>query len=323
MIYGLSIAAALCLGFGFVLQQHAAQSAPPADFLRFRLLLDLLHQPIWLGGIAMMVVGQLLSGTALAKADVSLVEPILTANLLFALIFARLLYRQAMGLGEWLGALLLTGGVAAFIVGGRPSGGNPDGDSLPRWALAMGLAALTEVCVIAARRHQGAPRAMLLATGAGLLFGIQDGLTRRTTKAFHNGIAEAFLHWSPYVLVLIGIVGILLAQSAFEAGPLQASLPALTASEPLSGIAVGVVVFQEHLHVTPLALALEAFGLTTMVIGVLLVGTSGTFHGMEFRRALAREHAAHQAVDSARHGRAGRHGRHHHHGHSTHLRADQ
>lgn len=319
VIYGLSLAAALCLGFGFVLQQHAAQAAPASDFLRFRLLLDLLHQPVWLGGIAMMIVGQLLSGTALANADVSLVEPILTANLLFALVFARLLYRQPLDTNEWLGALLLSGGVAAFIVGGRPSGGHPDGDSLPRWALAMGLVACTEVCVIAARHQQGAPRSMLLATGAGLLFGIQDGLTRRTTKAFHNGIADVFLHWPPYILVLIGVVGILLAQSAFEAGPLQASLPALTASEPLSGIAVGVVVFQEHLRVTPLALGLEAFGLTAMVIGVLLVGTSGTFNGMEFRRTLARERAALLAHEHAHH-----HGTaHHRKRHSTHMQTDR
>ena len=302
MIYAVCLAAALCLGFGFVLQQHAAQAAPAADFLRFRLLLDLLHQPVWIAGIATMVVGQLLSGFALSRADVSLVEPILTANLLFALVIAHLMYRQGLGFNGWAGALLLSGGVAAFIIGGRPSGGNPDGDSLPRWLLAVGLLVLTEICVVSARHHVGAPRSMLLATGAGLLFGIQDGLTRRTTKAFHDGIGPAFLHWAPYALIAIGIVGVLLAQSAFEAGPLQASLPALTASEPLSGIAVGVVVFREQLHVDPGALSLEVCGLAAMLAGVLLVGTSGTFHGMEFRRAMARARIAH-ARDAAAKGR--------------------
>lgn len=302
MIYVVGLAAALCLGFGFVLQQHAAQSAPPADFLRFRLLIDLLHKPVWIGGIATMVAGQLLSGFALSKADVSLVEPILTANLLFALVIAHFMYRQGLGFNEWAGALLLSGGVAAFIIGGRPSGGNPDGDSLPRWLLAIGVLILAEVCVVAARRQEGAPRSMLLATGAGLLFGIQDGLTRRTTKAFQDGFGAAFLHWAPYALIAIGIVGLLLAQSAFEAGPLQASLPALTASEPLSGIAVGVVVFREQLRVDAGALSLEVCGLAAMVAGVLLVGTSGTFHGMEFRRTMAQTRIAH-AREAATKGR--------------------
>jgi drug/metabolite transporter (DMT)-like permease len=287
VIYLVAIIAALCLGLGFVLQQHAAHRAPPSDFLRFRLLIDLLHKPIWIAGIVAMVIGQLLSASALATADISLVEPLLTANLLFALMFARLIYHQPLGLREWAGALLLSGGVAAFLVGGRPSGGNPDGDSLLRWVLAMGIGLLAWVCVVAARRHSGPPRAMLLATGAGLLFGIQDGLTRRTTQAYHGNLAAVFAQWTPYVLVANGIVGLLLAQSAFEAGSLQASLPALTASEPLAGIAVGIVVFQENLHVDPGALGLEVCGLVAMLIGVLLVGTGGTFGSMEVRRALA------------------------------------
>jgi drug/metabolite transporter (DMT)-like permease len=291
VIYPIALAAAVCLGLGFVLQQHAAQSAPPSDFMRFRLLIDLLHKPIWIAGVGAMVIGQLLSGAAFANADVSLVEPMLTANLLFALIIAHLLYRESLGFNEWAGALLLSAGVAMFIVGSRPSGGNPDGDSLPRWVLALGLVGLTEVCVIAARRHTGVVRSMLLATGAGLLFGIQDGLTRRVTKAFNGSVPDLFLHWSPYALVAIGVVSLLLAQSAFEAGPLRASLPALTAAEPLSGIAVGIVVFQEHLRVDPAALALEVCGLVAMVAGVLLVGTSGTFDKMELRRAVLQARA--------------------------------
>jgi drug/metabolite transporter (DMT)-like permease len=292
VIYAVGLAAALCLGLGFVLQQHAAHAAPPADFLRFRLLLDLLHKPIWLAGVGAMVAGQLLSGSALANADVSMVEPMLTANLLFALIMARVVYRQPLGFNEWVGALLLSGGVAAFIVGGKPSGGDPARDSLPRWILALGLLALTEFCVVAARRHGGSARAMLLATGAGLLFGIQDGLTRRVTKSFDGDIGGVFLHWAPYALVAVGVVGLLLAQSAFEAGPLQASLPALTASEPLAGIALGIVVFQEHLRIDPVAIGLEICGLIAMVAGVLLVGTSATFDRMELRRAIQRAHAA-------------------------------
>lgn len=295
MIYAVCVTAALCLGLGFVLQQHAAQSAPASDFLRFRLLLDLVRKPIWVGGIAAMVAGQLLSGFALSRADVSLVEPLLTANLLFALVIARLIYRQPLGFHEWAGALLLSGGVTAFIVAGQPNGGNPEGDSVTRWALAIGIGSLAYLCVWAARKQQlGAPKAMLLATGAGLLYGIQDGLTRRTTRDFHGHLTTFLTHWSPYVLVAIGIVGILLAQSAFEAGPLRASLPPITAAEPLSGIAVGVVVFQEHIRLDPGALAGEVCGLLAMCAGVLLVARSSTFVHLDVRRVVA--HAVYVAA---------------------------
>ena len=288
MTYLLTLAAALCLGLGFVLQQHAAMSAPPGDFLRFRLLLDLLRKPVWVLGILSMIVGQALSAIALAVADVSLVEPLLTANLFFALIIARLLYRQPLGPAEWVGALLLPAGVAAFIVAGDPAGGNPDGDSLPRWMLALGILLLAWLFVALARRPAAAAtaaRPMLLAAAAGLLFGVQDSLTRRAAHAFHNGIAGIFVHWAPYALLAIGVVSMLLAQSAFETGRLRTTLPAITAAEPLSGIAVGVVVFGEHLHVDPLALGGEICGLAAMVAGVLLVGTSRTFGHIERRQA--------------------------------------
>ena len=41
LVLALALGAACCLGFGFVLQQNAAQRAPLSDFLSFRLLLDL------------------------------------------------------------------------------------------------------------------------------------------------------------------------------------------------------------------------------------------------------------------------------------------
>ncbi len=285
LTYIVSLAGASCLGLGFVLQQHAAATAPASDFLRFRLLLDLLHKPIWVLGILSMIVGQILSAVALALADVSLVEPLLTANLFFALIIARLLYHQPLGPAEWFGALLLPAGVAAFIVAGSPSGGNPDEDSILRWMLAIGMLLLAQLLVALARRPAAAAEArpMLLAGAAGLLFGIQDSLTRRAGHAFSHGIGGVFLSWAPYALIAIGVVSMVLAQSAFEAGRLSTTLPAITAAEPLSGIAVGVVVFGEHLHVDPLALSGEVAGLVAMVGGVLLVGTSRTFRHIEDR----------------------------------------
>jgi len=300
VIYVFGAIAALFLGLGFVLQQHAAREAPPSDLLRFRLLLDLLHKPVWIGGIASMVTGQILSAVALANADVSLVEPMLASNLLFALAFARLLYHQRLVLQEWAGALMLSLGVTAFIVAGQPTGGNPDGDSLARWALAIGLLLLAEVCVVAGRKLDGPPRAMLLATAAGLLFGLQDGLTRRASKAFHHGIAGGLVHWAPYALVAIGIVGVLLAQSAFEVGSLQASLPAITASEPLAGIAVGIFVFGEHVHLDWGALTVETGGLAAMVGGVLLLGNSRTFQTLEVQRQEAKARAEEEAAADAR-----------------------
>ena len=66
-------------------------------------------------------------------------------------------------------------------------------------------------------------------------------------------------------------------QSAFSAGPLHASLPAITAAEPLAGMTLGVLVFGDIVHVTPWLLALQAAGIAAMVAGTVLVARAPMF----------------------------------------------
>lgn len=133
LVLVLAVSAACCLGFGFVLQQNAAQRAPLNDFLSFRLLIDLVKVPRWLGGIALMVVGMALGAAALGQGQLSLVEPLLATNLLFALALSRRQTRQPLGRQGWAGLLLLAGGVSAFIVAGEPQGGAATADPTRQW----------------------------------------------------------------------------------------------------------------------------------------------------------------------------------------------
>lgn len=68
-------------------------------------------------------------------------------------------------------------------------------------------------------------------------------------------------------------------QFSFEAAPLGACLPVLTAIEPLTGIAYGIGGFGEHIRLTAGWLAVEAAGLAAMVAGVILVARSPMITG--------------------------------------------
>src|SRR5258708_16556933 len=109
----IALVAAMLLGVGFVLQQHAAEQAPNAYFLRLRLITDLLHRPRWLAGLAVMVAGQLCSAWAVRHLDLSLAEPLLATNLIFALALAAPPSRQPLPAAEVIGAVLLRGRVPA------------------------------------------------------------------------------------------------------------------------------------------------------------------------------------------------------------------
>ncbi|GAA1245747.1 DMT family transporter [Kitasatospora nipponensis] len=272
-VFLLAIGGACCLGLGFVLQQHAAQRAPRADLLRWRLLLDLVRMPEWLVGIGAMVVGLVLSALALGLGEVSLVEPLLATNLVFAMALASVLTRQSLGRSGWGGVLLLGVGVTTFILAGDPrSGGSPAG-ALRHWLVFGVVAGLALLLVSLARRLPLFEEATLLAVAAGLLYGLQDALTRATASHVDSGgLVSALHHWEPYVVVGLGAFGLLLVQSAFEAAPLRMSLPALTAAQPLAGIVCAVGFLGDRLRVTPGALAWEAAGLAAMVAGVVIIG---------------------------------------------------
>jgi drug/metabolite transporter (DMT)-like permease len=275
----LIVAAAFLLGLGFVLQQRAAQEAPPDELLSYRLLLDLMHKPVWLAGIASMASGQVLSAIALGRADITLVEPLLTANVLFALLLARALSAQSLGRREWIGALMLVLGIALFIGAGDPrDGDNTSLRTAQGWLVVLGIAALAGLLVAIARRREGTEKATLLAAAAGALFGLQDGFTRRAMILLDKGVLHLLVAWQTYAVLTVAVIGILLAQSAFEAAPLRASLPAMTVAEPLCGMAFGVGAFGEVVRVAPVWLGLESGGLLAMVTGVIMLARSPHLH---------------------------------------------
>ena len=109
-----TLVAAMLIGFGFVLQQHAAQQVRSSQFLRLGLIAKLVHNRRWLAGIGVTIAGYLLSAWTLGHLRLSLTEPLLASSLIFALLLAVPLSGQALRRTEIIGAILLTAGVAAL-----------------------------------------------------------------------------------------------------------------------------------------------------------------------------------------------------------------
>jgi hypothetical protein len=273
LVLVLAVSAACCMGLGFVLQQNAAQRAPLGDFLSPRLLLDLVRVPRWLGGTGLVVAGMALGAVALGRGELSLVEPLLATNLLFALALSRRQTGRPLGRQGWAGLALLAGGVSAFVVAGEPRGGAALADPLRHW-LIIGLMTGSALLLTAyAKRTRPGSAPVLLGLAAGLLYGVQDALTRISGERFSaGGLIHLLSAWQPYAVLLIGVTALILVQSAFETAPLRMSLPALTAAQPLAGIACGVGFLGDRLRTDAGALAWEAGGLAAVVGGIVLLG---------------------------------------------------
>ena len=272
MDYAITLVAALLLGVGFVLQQQSAETAPESLFLSFRLFGDLFRKRKWLAGIGCMIVGQILAAWSIGHLALSVVEPLLTTNLLVALILAVPLSHQAVRITEVAGALLLIAGETILSLARSIEPIGESFGSFSHWPAAAIIAGIAFAAVQAGRRRSGRYRATLTGLGAGLVFGIQDALTRQTLQILqHHGMSGLLHSWSAYCLVATGAVGILLMQSAFNAGPLHSSLPTITAGEPVAGILLGIVVFGDRISLSPASLAMHAGGLAALVLGVILV----------------------------------------------------
>ena len=273
--------AAVLLGIGFVLQQYAARQEPESRFLSLRIITDLLRKPRWLIGIGCMVAGQLLAAWSIGHAALTLVEPLLTTYLLFALLLAVPMSKQAMRWTEVAGALLLCAGVTLLSLSRSTKPIGLSFGSFSHWYAAAIIAGIAYVAVLAGVARRGPARATLIGLAAGLVFGIQDALTRQTLEILQgHPVTVLFTNWPPYCLLGAGIVGLWLMQNAFSAGPLHASLPTIAAGEPVAGIALGIVVFGDRIQITPGMLAIEAGGIAALIVGVVAVARSSAFSGL-------------------------------------------
>ena len=121
----------------------------------------------------------------------------------------------------------------------------------------------------------GQARATLTGIGTGLVMGISDALTRRSVQILDaHSFGGLLTSWPPYCLLAAALIGMWLMQNSFNAAPLHASLPGITAAEPVAGILLGVVVFGDRINISPGLLALQAAGIAALVVGVIMVARS-------------------------------------------------
>jgi len=271
----LGVVGAAFLGTGFVVQQREAAQVASDDSFSVRLLWDLMRRRMWWLGIASMIVGYALVGWSLGTGNLVLVEPLIAANLIFALPVAAAQCRRFPQRRSMFGAVALAGGVTGFVVASHPNGGRSDIVPGTTWIIApAAAAAVVGIAVGFALHRHGDSRALLLGIATGTTYGMQDGLTRMVYADFSHVGAGALARWAVWTLIAVGALGVLLAQNAFDCAPLTSSLPAISITEPACGIVLGVTVFAAHVRTSWPALLVAAASLVVMFAGAYFVSRS-------------------------------------------------
>lgn len=244
----LAIAAALMIGIGDVLQQRSAQQVTEQPVGTFTLFRRLLRDRRWWAGSLVAGAGFGLQAAALGLGSVVLVQALLVTSLLFALVISARANHRRITAPQAIWAVLLAAAVTVVVTVGDPREGTPRG-SLRTWTIvaAVMVPALI-LCVIGARMFPGSVGALLLGLMSGSLWGLFAVLTKGVVDQLDHGIPALLRTPEVYVWMAVAIAATAWEQSAFRAGPLTASLPAVTVAEPIVGSVLGVTVLGETLR---------------------------------------------------------------------------
>jgi hypothetical protein len=265
-----AIGAAFAFAVASVTQQRAAARVEIGSENERTMMGRLLRDRLWIVGGAVDLIAFGLHAGALRSGQLSLVQPILTLGLVIALPLSARVGRRPHGRREWFAACSIAAAIAVFVLVARPSGGASHVGA-DRWLLTFVCCGVPAVglVVVSTRVQRPAVRAAILAVATGLLYGLAAALTKSTVELVARGPAAVVTSWSPYALLAVGAIGLVIGQRAFQAAPLNASLPALTISDPVVGALIGLGLFGEHLALGGVRGPIVGLAIVTMVWGVV------------------------------------------------------
>ena len=271
---GLALLAAALFAMASVAQRGAASEIPDADASGVRLIARLVRSPQWWAGTVGDTGGFVVQAAALGFGSLLLVQPLLVTTLLFALPLEAVRRRRPVARRDVGWALLLAGALAVFVVVGEPTAGL-DRAPLGRWVpVGAVLLVLLVGCVVLAGRRDGRRRALLLAVATGLAYGLTAAMMISVVRLLDDGPLAVLAGWETYVLVVAAVGGTWLQQSAYQAGDLAASLPAVTVGEPVVGAVLGVLVLGEQVRADGPEWLLIVVLVAAMVVATLALARS-------------------------------------------------
>ena len=277
----LALVAAFLFALAAALQQKGALNLPelslrsPASFAR------LAGQTMWLLGTVALLVGYVFQAAALDRGRLAIIQPLLVMTIVFALPLGYLLTSQHVGRTELIGAAVIVLGLALFAWYGDPAGGKENAPG-SEWAVAIaGLGAICVVLLMFGGRGSLSLKAGVYGTVAGILFGLSAALTKPTLDFLHAGIDELLTHWEPYALAVAGVLGFVLQQISLGTGKLAPSVATVSVANPIVGILLGIVLFDERLSRPAWHVVAACIGLGLALVGAVLISLAREGSGAE------------------------------------------
>jgi drug/metabolite transporter (DMT)-like permease len=255
-----------------VVMQHVASIGDPQREKGWRFVRYLVSNPLWLLGWVALAGAFVFQAIALHNGAMSVVQPLLVTELIFALVLRWLWLHQSIRPVTWWAAGCTCVALGVFIAVSEPSGGS----ALPTsgaWVAASATVAGTSA-LLALLGLSGTPgrRAAALGASASMLWALVATFIKATTDSLSQfGVSGMFTHWPVYALAVSGLVAELLNQAALHVGPLSVSQPFIVIVDPIVSIALSIWVFVETFNPGVFRLAVGSFAFAAMCVAVAVL----------------------------------------------------
>jgi drug/metabolite transporter (DMT)-like permease len=266
----LGVAASLMFGVASVADQHSTKLVQQRKALSPRIFADLARHPLWLASVGGTLLGFALQVLALNYGPLALVEPLLACGLIFAVLINSYLRKRFDP--TLLGGVVITAaGIAGFLIIANPSAGRTNVGFFTILPLGAGLFAALAGCLAVARRS-ATLKPLALALACGICYGVAAFLVKLVISDAGAGIGALLTDWPIYALAVVGPLGFLLNENAFQSGTLLAPvLSIITVCDPVISVTLGWFWLGEQLSGTPAGIAGEVLSLMLMAAGVVVI----------------------------------------------------
>jgi hypothetical protein len=209
---------------------------------------------------------------ALHNGLISVVQPLLVTELVFALVLRRLWIHQRIRSITWWAAALTCLSLALFIAMSEPSGGDVTPTS-GAWVSAVATTAgVVGVLSLVGLRGSPVQRAAVLGAATSIMWALVAVFIKAMTDTLvQYGVGGMFTHWPVYALAVSGLMAELLNQVTLHVGPLSVSQPVIVVVDPIVSIALSVWIFAETFSEDALRLAVSAAAFGAMCVSVIVL----------------------------------------------------
>jgi drug/metabolite transporter (DMT)-like permease len=267
----LALVAAFLFALAAALQQKGALNLPTISLAQPMSLVRLVGQTTWLLGTLALFTGYLFQAGALDRGRLSIIQPLLVTTVVFALPLGYFLTKQHVGRREVVGAVVIIIGLGLFVYFGDPAGGSENASNA-QWAITIGLLSLLSALLLVFGGSGGlSAKAAVYGTVAGILFGLSSALTKPTLDFLHESVGTMLSHWECYALAVAGVLGFVLQQVSLGTGRLSPSVATVSVANPIVGILIGVVLFDERLSRPGWHVVVAVIGLGLALVGAVVI----------------------------------------------------